>query len=171
MIFHYFLGLNSQMTSAHKMLRQRDQATSILPQLYTPGTYWYLVPTTGNYVGNYSPGYMMIVPNSQIPPEGTLMRDMGKTISAIPLNVNYKATPGLFRAIQFITPDPSVSATGKTTFGVYGNVPRSLRPGNIGDRGYRTYYTPIVVNGTLGTFDGVVGLPPGLPYPLFGGQM
>jgi hypothetical protein len=113
---------------------------------------------------------MMPVPSSQIP-AGTIMRDMGKTIQAVILPVNYNATPGFFRAVQLITPDAAVSATGKTTFGVYGNVPRFLRPGNIGDMGYRTYYTPIVVNGTLGTFDGVVGVPPATPYPLFGGQM
>jgi len=158
------------MTSAHKMARQRDQATSILEAMDPVGTYWYLVPTTGNYVGNYSPGYMMIVPSSQIP-QGTLVRDMGKTIKATILPVNYNSTPGFFRAVQLITPDAAVSATGKTTFGVYGNAPRSLRPGNIGDMGYRTYYTPIVVNGTLGTLDGVVRVTPAIPYPLLGGQM
>jgi hypothetical protein len=163
------------MTSAHKMLRQRDQATSILKALTiteseeSVSNYWYLVPTSGNYVGNYAPGYMMPVPASQIP-AGTLVRDMGKTIQA-PTYYYFGFTSGFFRAVQLITPDRAVSATGNTTFGVYGNAPRSLRPGNVGDMGYRTYYTPIVLNGTLSAYDGIIGTTPATPYPLLGGQM
>lgn len=166
------------MTSVHKMLRQRDQATSILPSIdleIPQNGFWYLVPISGNYVGNYPPGYMMRVPSSQIPP-GTLIRDMGKTIKASARS-SVGSTPGFFRAVQLITPD---AATGKTTFGIYGNMPRSLRPGNIGDMGYRTYYIPIVVNETIGSIsvrdefsDSVIVSPilPISPYPLLGGQM
>jgi hypothetical protein len=160
------------MTSIHKMVRQRDQATSILPSIdleIPQNGFWYLVSTSGNYVGNYPPGYMMRVPSSQIPP-GTLMRDMGKTIKAS-TSPGYGSTPGFFRAVQLITPDAAVSATGKTTFGIYGNVPRSLRPGNIGDMGYRTYYIPIVVDGILGSINILLDLQPITPYPPVGGQM
>jgi hypothetical protein len=157
------------MTSVHKMLRQRDQATSILDAVDPTGNYWYLVPTSGNYVGNYAPGYMMPVPPSQIP-AGTLIRDMGKTVRA-PIFFGYQSTPGFFRAVQLITPVGAVSATGNTTFGVYGNAPRSFRPGNIGDMGYRTYYIIINVNGSYGTVDGETPIPSAVPYPLLGGQM
>jgi hypothetical protein len=168
------------MTSAHKMLRQRDQATSIFqaPTITESeenpvSNYWYLVPNSGNYVGNYTPGYMMPVPLSKIP-AGVLARDMGKTIQA-PISYYYGSTYGFFRAVQLITPDGAVSATGNTTFGVYGNAPRSLRPGNIGDMGYRTYYIPIIVNGTFDTAgNGIIQYPaafPPIPYRLLGGQM
>jgi hypothetical protein len=168
------------MTSVHKILRQRDQATSILSSIDVENpqnSFWYLVPTSGNYIGNYPPGYMLRVPSSQIPP-GALTRDMGKTIKASAKSRN-GSTTGFFRAVQLITPD-AVSATRKTTFGVYGNAPRSLRPGNIGDMGYRTYYIPIVVNETIGSIsvrdeptDSIIVLPilPISPYPPLGGQM
>jgi ABC-type uncharacterized transport system permease subunit len=66
------------------------------------------------------------------------------------------------------TPTAAVSALGKTTFGVGGNVPRSLTTGNIGDMGYRTYYLAVVVDGTIAS---VAGNIIAASYPPLSGQM
>lgn len=152
------------MTSVLKIQRQRDLATTFL-QAPNENIYFYFVPTMGNNIGNYPPGYMM--PLSMVPPAGTLLRDMGKTIIA-PVSFSPTAAPGFFRAVQLITPSPAVSAIGKTTFGVGGNVPRSLTTGNIGDMGYRTYYLAVIVDGTIASVDGNIAA---APYPPLSGQM
>jgi hypothetical protein len=141
--------------------RQRDQATNFL-QAPNEAIYFYFVPIMGNYIGNYPPGYMMRL--SMVPPEGTLLRDMGKTIVA-PVGYDTRAISGFFRAVQLITPSPAVSGN---TFGVGGNVPRSLTSGNIGDMGYRTYYLAVIVDGTLASLDGNIVAN---PYPPLSGQM
>lgn len=152
------------MTSVLKIQRQRNLATTFL-QAPNENTYFYFVPIMGNYVGNYPPGYMM--PLSMVPPEGTLLRDMGKTVIA-PVTFDSRAVPGFFRAVQLIKPTAAVSAIGKTTFGVGGNVPRSITTGNIGDMGYRTYYLPIIVDGTIASVGGSIAA---APYPPLSGQM
>ena len=152
------------MTSVLTIQRQRDQAVTLL-QAPNEAIYFYFVPIMGNNVGNYPPGYMM--PLGMVPPVGTLLRDMGKTIIA-PVTFDSRANPGFFRAVQLITPTAAVSAIGKTTFGVGGNVPRSLTTGNIGDMGYRTYYLAVVVDGTIAS---VAGNIVAASYPPLSGQM
>lgn len=152
------------MTSVLTIQRQRDQAMSLL-EAPIGAIYFYFVPTMGNNIGNYPPGYMM--PVNIIPPKGTLMRDMGKTIIA-PISFNSRSFPGFFRAVQLITPTAAVSAIGKTTFGVGGNAPRSLTAGNIGDMGYRTYYLEVLVDGTIASIGGNIVVE---PYPPLSGQM
>jgi hypothetical protein len=152
------------MTSVLKIQRQRDKATTFLEAPNEP-IYFYFVPIMGNYIGNYPPGYMM--PIGMVPPAGTLIRDMGKTVVA-PVSFDSRAISGFFRAVQLITPSPAVSAIGKTTFGVGGNVPRSLTTGNIGDMGYRTYYVAVVVDGTIASVGGSIAA---APYPPLSGQM
>jgi hypothetical protein len=146
------------MSSAQSVLRQRYQTTSYV-EAPTNNCYYNFVPLSGNYVGNYPPGYMQLA--SAYPAnKGTLLRDMGKTIRA-PIGItgilNTNATAGFFRAVQFISPVAAVSATGSTTFGVgIGSRGAGVLPtaGNIGDTGYGTYYIPVVVDGTLATSDG-----------------
>ena len=68
------------MTSVQKFLRQRSQANTIFTAP-TSACYFVFVATSGNYVGNYPPGYMKSV---AIPVgKGPLVRDMGKTIKAV----------------------------------------------------------------------------------------
>ena len=141
------------MSSIQSFLRQRNLATSLL-QAPTNNCYYVFVPTQGNYVGNYPPGYVQLA-------------------AVNPTNV---AGPqaGFFREVQLITPVPAVAPTGSTTFGVginslgAGNLPSA---GNAGDAGYGTYYIPIVVDGSLATEDGstVATLP--TTYLPLGGQL
>lgn len=153
------------MTSVLTIQRQRDQAVTLL-DAPNEAIYFIFVPTMGNNIGNYPPGYMMPL-RKMIPPVGTLIRDMGKTIFA-PYSFDSRATSGFFRAIQLITPTAAVSAIGKTTFGIEGSVPRSLTAGNIGDMGYRTYYLAVIVDGTIVTNDGDITA---IPYAPLSGQM
>ena len=167
------------MSSIQSFLRQRNLATSLL-QAPTNNCYYVFVPTQGNYVGNYPPGYVQLAavnPTNVAGPQGSLVRDMGKTIKA-PIGVagvlDPAATAGFFREVQLITPVPAVAPTGSTTFGVginslgAGNLPSA---GNAGDAGYGTYYIPIVVDGSLATEDGstVATLP--TTYLPLGGQL
>jgi hypothetical protein len=156
------------MTSVLKIQRQRDLATTFL-QAPNENIYFYFVPTMGNNIGNYPPGYMM--PLSMVPPAGTLLRDMGKTIIA-PVSFSPTAAPGFFRAVQWINPTVAVSGN---TFGIGGSAPRSLTAGNIGDMGYRTYYLAVIVDGTIASIDGSIatidGIIPIAPYPPLSGQM
>jgi hypothetical protein len=146
------------MSSIQSFLRQRHQTTSYI-DAPANDCYYIFVPASGNYVGNYPPGYLQ--KTSAIPADkGTLLRDMGKTIKA-PIGVSGvvdpNATAGFFRAVQFIFPVASVSATGSTTFGVgIGSAGAGTLPtaGNAGDTGYGTYYIPVIVDGTLATSAG-----------------
>lgn len=160
------------MSSIQSFLRQRNVANTIFQAPTTSGCYYTFVAGSGNYVGNYPPGYMSAV--SGVPEgKGTLVRDMGKTIKA-PIGTGVSATSGFFREIQFIDPQPAVSATGSTTFGVgIGSQGAGVLPaaGNVGDAGYGTYYLAIVVDGTLATSNGVATAVLASPYPPFGGQM
>jgi len=164
------------MTSIDKTLRQRDQATSIVSAPSNP-CYYTFIAISGNYVGNYSPGYMQ--KTAEIPTgKGILLRDMGKTVKA-PIGIGGvlkpSATNGYFRAIQFIAPVVVSSATSSTTFGVgIGSQGAAVLPtaGNVADVGYGTYYIPVSVDGTLatsfGTQESIATLPTSY---LFGKQM
>lgn len=168
------------MSSVQSFLRQRNLATSLLQAPPSDdGCYYVFVATAGNYVGNYPPGYM-VETEVVLSAQGSLIRDMGKTIKA-PLGDNTAsppvlstATEGFFREVQLITPVPAVGPTGSTTFGVGIGASGALAlpaGGNAGDAGYNTYYIPIVVDGTLATSDGstVANLP--ASYLPLGGQM
>ena len=164
------------MTSRQKMLRQRDQATSFL-QAPASDTFYVLVAGPSNIVGNYprygitAQSYMLPAVNLVIP-EGTLIRDMGKTISAYSLPAG---STGFFRAVQLIRPVAAESATASTTFGVgIGSQGASTQStaGNTGDFGYGTYYLPIVMNdGAIASVGDIISA--NLPYPYLplGGQM
>ena len=93
------------------------------------------VPASGNVVGNYPPGSMVaastvlkdaIAALNGLNPNGTLLRDMGKTVKC--------AGPGssdlrFFRQVQLITPSNQSSVVGGVsgnTFGVQGGVAPSF---------------------------------------------
>lgn len=155
------------MSSIQRFLKQRNLATSII-QAPDNDCYYIFVAAPGNYVGNYPPGYMQLASvNPALIPQGTLLRDMGKTIKA-PIGTNPSATAGFFQEVQFIAPQPSSG-----TFGVgqgsqgAGTLPSA---GNAGDAGYGTYYLATAIDGTLATSDGtttavlpIVSTVPGAP--------
>jgi hypothetical protein len=140
---------------------------------------YYMVPGSGNYVGNYpnspytvAPGYLVgagagfigaAAPGSS---STRVVRDMGKTVfAAVSAAGNgtdlANAAPGYFRAVQILNPVPAFTPTQGTTastnFGVNGSAPGSIPAGNAGDMGYNTFYVPIVVDGRLpGSSAGVV---------------
>ena len=162
------------MTSVQKFLRQIQAPNSILPAP-TNACYYVFVATSGNYVGNYPPGYMQLaaVNPASDPAQGSLLRDMGKTIKTV-VGTSAGATPGFFREVQFITPVAVASATASTTFGVGVNSAGSQTlpsAGNVGDTGYGTYYIPIIVEGTIATSNGSTVAQVSVPYLPFGGQM
>jgi len=146
------------MSSVQSFLRQRNVSTSTLAAPADNGCYYVFVPTAGNYVGNYPPGFLVqqnVVVGSGLNKQGSLIRDMGKTIKA-PVSVDGLGddlgAPGFFREVQLINPVAVLYPTSSTTFGV-GVASQGAQTlpsaGNPGDAGYNTYYLPIVVDGVL----------------------
>ena len=160
------------MTSVQKFLRQRHVPNTIL-QAPTNDCYYVFVAGSGNYVGNYPPGYMQLAAANPVSiGQGTLIRDMGKTIQA-PISANSGSTfgtYGFFREVQLLnTAAMSVSsATASVTFGVgtAASAGQTQPAGNVGDDGYGTYYIPIVVDGVLAS---TAALP--TSYLPLGGQL
>ena len=112
------------------------------------------VPTSGNYVGNYPPGYVQnsaalavaIAAASAASSGAVVLRDMGKTIYA-----GIGATPvayGRFRQVQVLVPSVGtnnfIGGTTGSTSGVIGGPA-------IGDAytNYMTIYLPVVHNGIV----------------------
>jgi hypothetical protein len=112
------------------------------------------VPTAGNYVGNYPPGYMQTASAAlaaavnyykNLP--GSLVRDMGKTIFA-PIGSATGATAAYFRQFQLLVTGPINTTQGfiggpaGSTFGVVGAPATPDAYTN-----YMTFYVPVVVGG------------------------
>lgn len=105
------------------------------------------VPSSGNVVGNYPPGYVQLAAG-MVNPANSMVRDMGKTIYA-----GIGATPtsyGWFRQVQVMVPGPITAAQGfiggssGNTFGVVGG------PANPDVyTNYAVYFLPININGIL----------------------
>ena len=105
------------------------------------------------------------------PGQGTLIRDMGKTIKA---PITLLGTPGFFREVQLITPVALAGATASSTFGVGINSAGAQTlpaAGNVGDTGYGTYYIPIIIDGVIATTNGTTPATMPNTYLPFGGQM
>ena len=160
------------MSSVQSYLRQRVVGTTTLtvPDATTlyifvagngaAGTTALAAVTAGNYVGNYPPGYLVAGPtitNLKVALQGGLinpvLRDLGKTIYAPLANTTVATlfgTAGYWRAVQVLDPSFFVGGTPDGNSGVTGNLP-GVKPagGNSGDKGYNTYYLPIVMNGTV----------------------
>jgi len=114
------------------------------------GTFYQFIPTDGNYVGNYPPGYMIentieVQLNlANYFPTQAVFRDEGKTIKAVIGSSTTVPTStkgaGYFREYQAIIP----GVPGSTS-GVVGGPPA----GGLVVPQYYTVYLPIVVNGTV----------------------
>lgn len=169
------------MSSVQKFLRQRIVTSTILQAPTNQGCYYAFIPTSGNYVGNYPPGYVFPVPTAAFnafPGLSTLLiRDMGKTIKCVPSATSAApaagATSGFFREVQLIAPVTVASATASSNFGVIGTAAQSIPSGNVGDTGYGTFYIPIIIDGTIASTDGTIANAVTLPttYLPLGGQM
>jgi len=169
------------MSSVQKFLRQRIVTSTILQAPTNQGCYYAFIPTSGNYVGNYPPGYVFPVPAAAFEAfpglANLLIRDMGKTIKCVPSATSAApaagATPGFFREVQLIAPVTVASATASSNFGVIGTAAQSIPSGNVGDTGYGTFYIPIIIDGTIASTDGTIANAVTLPstYLPLGGQM
>lgn len=150
------------MSSVQSFLKQRvvGTRTAAFNPLAEPGTYYQFQPAVGNYVGNYTPGYMYdvtaVVVGELSGATLPVMRDMGKTLKAVigqdsqTQPVDLVTNAGFFREYQILVPSVVPSATSSTPFGVGGVAPT-----------YHTVYVPIVVGGTLpGVAVGATGQAP-----------
>jgi hypothetical protein len=171
------------MSSVTRFLRQIPTGLNYVNA--DPDTALDFVPTSGNYVGNYPPGYMVVGTQTGLSlalatalgqNSGQLIiRDMGKTIFA-PYAVNGTvangnsgnfASYGYFRQYQALMVNPISTTQGflggvnGNTFGVVGPAPATVP----GTSTYVTFYLPVSVQG--------VGSSAGLPSaaPINGGQM
>jgi len=147
------------MSSVQSFLKQRVPSATFFQA--PAGTYYQLLAASGNLVGNYPPGYMVAVDAPVV--AGRLIRDMGKTVKAkVGADPNGTARAGFFRAVQVV--DPS-AASGDLVLGV------PAAAGDVGNKGYQTYYLATVVDGSVAT--NAAGTPAVLPasYVPFGGSM
>jgi len=157
------------MSSVQRFLRQRVVGTTTysLPTVPGQGTFndlFYVLQTdSSNYVGNYPPGNMITLTDlalDQLPNiTGCVLRDMGKTVKArVTDGTNVGQAAGFFRAVQIIQPLNLVPKTfgvgggAATSFMAGSGLPLSLGPGNTGDKGYGTFYIPIVVDGVIASY-------------------
>lgn len=125
-----------------------------------------LVPSSGNYVGNYPPGLVapadaglknaIVTADDSVPSTYAVVRDMGKTIFAQTADTVALAQAGTgngswgyFRQVQLLLPQPITTTQGflggtnGSVFGVYGGSP-PYAP-------YLTFYVPIDVAGVSNT--------------------
>lgn len=165
------------MSSVTRFLRQLPTGIAQLNDTFTSSALDF-VPATGNYVGNYPPGY--VVPGSQTglstiltnyaSQTGTVVRDMGKTIFCpYAATVNGTQTySGFFRQYQLLVTSPITISQG-CIGGVNGNNFGVVGPANAtvpGTSTYVTFYLPTFVAG-VGAANGG-GLVPDIGA---GGQM
>ncbi len=149
------------MSSVTRFLRQIPTGIGQLNAVPTSDALDF-VPTSGNYVGNYPPGYM--VPASQTGLSSALtnadngsgqalVRDMGKTIfcpySATVGGSLASAPSGFYRQYQLLKATP-ISATQGFLGGPSGNNFGVVGPSNAtipGTSTYVTFYLPTFVAG------------------------
>jgi hypothetical protein len=163
------------MSSVTRFIRQIPVATTYYEAstvVSNPSIYAFeFVPTSGNFVGNYPPGFVQnsasldaeifaAVSNNS---GEVLLRDMGKTIYA---ENGLGGDKAYFRQVQLIAPKPINPSQGflggpnGSTFGVIGG-PIPPQASN-----FLTFYIPVTVAG--------VGLPIAAntgAYAIAGGQM
>lgn len=145
------------MSSVTRFLRQIPTGlTYVNPDSLTSSALDF-VPTAGNYVGNYPPGYMVSAAATglqtalsnakQVAGGQFLVRDMGKTIFA-PFN-SATGDMGYFREYQLLVVSP-IGATQGFLGGVGGNNFGVVGPANAtapGTSTYCTFYLPVAVGG------------------------
>jgi hypothetical protein len=150
------------MSSVTRFLKQVNPAASLLSignLVSSSSTVVYeFVPSSGNVVGNYPPGYVItasaalqavLATVAATPASQCVVRDMGKTILA-PIG-SLTGALGRFRQVQVLLPS-TVSATqgfiggiGGNTFGVLGAASHPDAYSN-----YMTLYIATPVAGVLG---------------------
>jgi hypothetical protein len=147
------------MSSVTRFLRQIPTGIGQLNVVPT-GDALDFIPATGNYVGNYPPGY--VVPANQTGLSSALtnaengsgisaVRDMGKTIYC-PYSATVGGTQtyaGFFRQYQLLKVTPNTIAQGNIG-GVNGNNFGVVGPANAtvpGTSTYVTFYLPTLVAG------------------------
>jgi hypothetical protein len=169
------------MSSVTRFLRQIPTGTNFVGEASALIAAAYdFIPTSGNYVGNYPPGF--VCPASQTNLAATLaaanvgagsavIRDMGKTIfantSTTGLATGLTSNAGYFREYQLLKVNPiNTTAPGfiggstGSNFGVVGQAALGASP-----LSYATFYVPVVVNGIY------AGSTAALPVQLAGGQL
>lgn len=177
------------MSSVTRFIRQIPVSTTYYSAalvVATPGSLVFeFINDSGNYVGNYPPGYVLpasaalvqaILQASQAAggPDAFVLRDMGKTIYASYGASNAAQDPrlqpstanfGYFRQVQLLRPTAIVAnnfigGIGGSNFGVLGgqNV-----PDNYTD--FMTFYIPVSVAGVRGPVVNTGA------YAIAGGQM
>jgi len=150
------------MSSVQSFLKQRAPGSTLYTATDLTNVY-VLVAGSGNVVGNYANdvGFMVTLATAGASLSGgtaLVLRDMGKTVKA---SVSTSATtasttslPGFFRQVQFLYP----TATS-LTFGVNGQQAGTFPlAGNTGDKGFNSFYIPIVVEGVVPTNNAGTGL-------------
>lgn len=166
------------MSSVQSFIRQIPVSTQYYNAsavVASPASFAYeFVPTSGNYVGNYPPGYVQhsaslnaaIAEAANAVGAATLtLRDMGKTIYCPSLEAPTSAS--FFRQVQLIRPGPITAPSGwiggsaGNTFGVLG------APG-VPDyyTNYLTFYIPVTIAGIAG-----LGATSSQAYAVMGGAM
>ena len=148
------------MSSVTRFLRQIPTGVGQLNNTFTGANALDFIPTNGNYVGNYPPGY--VVPGTVTGLSSAIddalngagqgvVRDMGKTIFC-----SYSATvggaltqSGFFRQYQLLMVKPITNSQGFIG-GVSGNNFGVVGPANAttpGTSTYVTFYLPTLVAG------------------------
>ena len=155
------------MSSVTRFLRQIPTGVGLVNPASLTSSALDFVPASGNYVGNYPPGY--VVPASQTglataltnaaaanaaaPLAQAVIRDMGKTIYCPYVDTVGAATTtapsGFFREYQLLMVNP-ISATPGFIGGVNGNNFGVVGPATAtapGTSTYVTFYLPSMVAG------------------------
>ena len=146
---YIFYGINIQMPSIGNTIRQIPRETAFYNYEDTDIiVYCKFVPAPGNYVGNYSPGYMTPIDMDEfdyLKDRLNVLRDFGKTITNAVLMENPPTDSGIrtrFRHIQILSPTGDVKAA---TFPSYGVIGSDTIPN--GDSKYFNLYIPIPIEG------------------------
>lgn len=171
------------MSSVTRFLRQVPVSASFVNPGSIVSAALDFVPASGNYVGNYPPGYVVPAGQTglstalsnaiQVANAQVILRDMGKTIQcqyAATVGASLAAAPiGFFREYQLLVVSPIsatqgyIGGTAGNTFGVAGPAPATTP----GTSTYLTLYLPTVVAGVGSAVQ--IALP--VNYITPGGQM
>jgi hypothetical protein len=141
------------MSSVQGFLRQRVIGARAL--LVDLTNLYVMVPTAGNYVGNYPPAVMVSLATAGASVLGlpgattAYARDMGKTVVAgvaTSTAGTTVGTVGAFRQVQLLKPVTVQYPTSVTNLGVLGQPAGTW---SVGDSGYNTFFIPEVLGGVL----------------------
>lgn len=160
------------MSSVTRFLRQIPTGVGLVNPDSLTLTALDFVPASGNYVGNYPPGYVVpasatglstALANAKLVAGGQfVLRDMGKTIFCpyvAAVDASTAAAPsGYFREYQLLVVNPISAAqgfiggVGGNNFGVVGPAPATAP----GTSTYCTFYLPSMVAGVGSAVSGAL---------------